>query len=103
MEGPSGSILNVNLDEIGIIPRAVRQIFDSTKDLESKGWKYELEVSILEIYNEIIRDLLDDWNTDKKHEIKHNPKDNTTLITDLMTGKHSNLTDHFRFLIRSSE
>jgi kinesin family member C1 len=102
MEGPSGSILNGNIGESGIIPRAVQQIFESTKDLESKGWRYELEVSILEIYNEAIRDLLDDGNAGKKHEIKHNPKDHTTLITDLTTGKHSNLTGRLHFLIGSS-
>ncbi|CAM9572201.1 unnamed protein product, partial [Phaeothamnion confervicola] len=42
----------------GIIPRAVEQILACVADLQADGWRYQLRVSFLEIYNEEIRDLL---------------------------------------------
>ncbi|XP_060069856.1 carboxy-terminal kinesin 2-like [Ylistrum balloti] len=54
----------------GMIPRSVIQIFESIKELESKGWKYSMEASFLEIYNETIRDLLGNGKDDVKHDIK---------------------------------
>lgn len=56
-------------EQVGIIPRTITKIFEETKGLEDKGWKYKLEASFLEIYNEEIRDLL---ATEKglKYEIK---------------------------------
>lgn len=53
----------------GMIPRSVIQIFETIKELETKGWKYNMEASFLEIYNETIRDLLGN-DKDVKHEIK---------------------------------
>lgn len=88
MEGPPGSIPKGDLGEIGIIPRAVNKIFDSMKDLESRGWRYEIEVSFLEIYNESIRDLLGEAGTNKRHEIKHDPHNDATSVTDLSRSKN---------------
>ncbi|KAK3875436.1 hypothetical protein Pcinc_019693 [Petrolisthes cinctipes] len=42
----------------GMIPRTVKHIFSTMKQLEDKGWSYKAETSFLEIYNETIRDLL---------------------------------------------
>jgi kinesin family protein C1 len=43
----------------GIIPRAMRQIFDSSRRLtEAHGWEFSMQASMLEIYNEEYRDLL---------------------------------------------
>ncbi|KAH6765278.1 kinesin 2 [Perilla frutescens var. frutescens] len=42
----------------GLIPRALRKIFDARSILETQGWKCEVDVSILETYNETIRDLI---------------------------------------------
>ncbi|KAI0232346.1 Carboxy-terminal kinesin 2 [Lamellibrachia satsuma] len=55
---------------MGMIPRAVEQIFKSAADLKDKGWRYEVEVSFLEIYNETIRDLLGNGRDNVKHEIR---------------------------------
>lgn len=42
----------------GVIPRAMQQVGIYKKELEAKGWDYQMEVSFIEIYNETIRDLL---------------------------------------------
>lgn len=49
--------------------------------MKSKGW--ELEGQFLEIYNETIKDLLDQTQQSKKHEIKHDAKTTHTRVTNL--------------------
>jgi len=67
----------------GIISRAIEKVGEYKAELEAQGWKYEMRVSFLEIYNETIRDLLRDEEIgEKKHEIKVNP-DGSRLVTDL--------------------
>ncbi|KAK9209530.1 hypothetical protein WN944_001897 [Citrus x changshan-huyou] len=75
----------------GLIPRSLEQIFQTRQSLLSQGWKYEMQVSMLEIYNETIRDLLS-TNRDasrlenacngKQYAIKHDANGNTH-VTDL--------------------
>ncbi|XP_011635718.1 protein claret segregational [Pogonomyrmex barbatus] len=62
MEGEYG------LQTEGMIPRTVRHIFKEMKQFELLGWKYRIEASFLEIYNEHIVDLLDSQL--KTHEIR---------------------------------
>jgi len=49
--GPNGELP----PEAGVIPRAVKQIFDT---LESQNAEYSVKVTFLELYNEEITDLL---------------------------------------------
>lgn len=57
---------------MGMIPRAVNEVFRAAETLRDKGWKYKLEGQFLEIYNETINDLLGKGEFDKKkHDIKH--------------------------------
>ncbi|KAG9312796.1 kinesin-domain-containing protein [Chiua virens] len=57
---------------IGMIPRAVDEVFRAADVLKNKGWEYSMEGQFLEIYNETINDLLGKGEFDKKkHEIKH--------------------------------
>ncbi|XP_019090165.1 PREDICTED: kinesin-like protein KIN-14D [Camelina sativa] len=45
-------------EQKGLIPRSLEQIFKTSQSLRAQGWKYKMQVSMLEIYNESIRDLL---------------------------------------------
>lgn len=70
-------------ETVGMIPRAVDQVFQVTEELKSKGWEYTLEGQFLEIYNETINDLLGKGEFDKKkHEIKH--EKGSTRVTDVV-------------------
>ncbi|XP_057992396.1 kinesin-like protein KIN-14N isoform X2 [Hevea brasiliensis] len=80
-----------NPEQKGLIPRSLEQIFQTRQSLLSQGWKYEMQVSMLEIYNETIRDLLstnrDPSRTEngpsaKQYAIKHDANGNT-LVSDL--------------------
>ena len=71
----------------GMIPLAVSQIYDTAKALEEKGWTYKMEGSFIEVYNEVLNDLLGkaDELDKKKHEIKHDMAKGKTTITDITT------------------
>ncbi|XP_070574041.1 kinesin-like protein KIFC3 isoform X3 [Ptychodera flava] len=62
MEGPA--------DDLGINQRALQLLFDEREDRE-KEWDYVITVSIMEIYNEMLRDLLSNDPT-YKMDIKMN-------------------------------
>ena len=71
----------------GMIPRAVSQIYSTAQSLEEKGWKYSMEGSFIEVYNENLNDLLgraEDLDK-KKHEIRHDMLKCKTDITGIKT------------------
>lgn len=82
----SGKTFTMSSDD-GMIPRALRQIYSTSKELESRGWKYTMEGSFVEVYNEELRDLLgkEGDNGPKKHEIRHDMTTCETTITDVTT------------------
>jgi kinesin family protein C1 len=82
MEGP----LSATAESMGMIPRSVQQIYESSKALEDKGWTYQIEGQYVEIYNETVNDLLGNNGLagGKKHEIRHG-KNGKTTITDITT------------------
>ncbi|KAK8626512.1 hypothetical protein V6N13_134155 [Hibiscus sabdariffa] len=88
------------LDEKGLIPRSLEQIFQTTQALQRQGWRYEMQVSMLEIYNETIRDLISiNWDSSrtengvagKQYMIKHDANGNTQVsdltIVDVRSSK----------------
>ncbi|TPX40703.1 hypothetical protein SeLEV6574_g06469 [Synchytrium endobioticum] len=84
MEGPDHGLEDEK--SMGMIPRAVLQIFESAETLEEKGWAYSMEAQFMEIYNETIRDLLAPKHDDnRKHEIKHDNATGRTSVTDMTT------------------
>ncbi len=51
--------------EMGVIPRALDQIFEQVKAEESVySFTYDINVSFIQIYLEMIQDLLDPENAD---------------------------------------
>ncbi|KAK9674386.1 hypothetical protein RND81_12G229300 [Saponaria officinalis] len=80
----------------GLIPRSLEQIFATRQSLQSQGWKYELQVSMLEIYNETIRDLLStsksgvtENTSGKQYTIKHDVNGNTHVSDLTIIDVHS--------------
>jgi len=37
-----------------MIPRAIDMIFNVSKQLRDRGWKYEMEGTFLEVYNDVV-------------------------------------------------
>ncbi|KAK7519239.1 kinesin motor domain protein [Phyllosticta citriasiana] len=67
----------------GMIPLAVQQIYNTAQDLEEKGWLYKMEGQFVEVYNEVLNDLLgkaEEFDK-KKHEIRHDAQKKSTEIT----------------------
>ena len=70
-----GSWLSQTDDEMGIMPRAVQQLFEIiTAD---RSHEYTIRVSYIEIYKEELRDLLDVDNVSKDLRIREDDKGNT--------------------------
>ena len=82
----SGKTFTMSADD-GMIPRAVHQIYNTAQSLEEKGWKYSMEGSFVEVYNENLNDLLgkSEEFDKKKHEIRHDMQKCKTTITDITT------------------
>ncbi|KAJ8763663.1 hypothetical protein K2173_003135 [Erythroxylum novogranatense] len=85
-------------DEKGLIPRSLEQIFQTRQSLQLQGWKYEMQVSMLEIYNETIRDLLstnrdpirtENGSSGKQYAIKHDANGNTHVSDLTVVDVHS--------------
>ncbi|KAK7846158.1 kinesin-like protein kin-14n [Quercus suber] len=86
-------------EQKGLIPRSLEQIFQTRQALKAQGWRYEMQVSMLEIYNETIRDLLstnrssstDNGVAGKQYAIKHDGNGNTHVsdltILDVRSAK----------------
>lgn len=77
----SGKTYTMSADD-GMIPRALRMIYNNTQELEDRGWKYSMTGSFVEVYNESLNDLLGAVE-DKKLEIKHDMQNSETTITNV--------------------
>lgn len=82
----SGKTYTMSSDD-GMIPLAVRQIYETASTLEEKGWKYTMEGNFVEVYNENLNDLLGKAEEidKKKLEIRHDMQRCKTTITDATT------------------
>lgn len=78
-----------NGSNLGMVPRSVRQIFESAKKMEEDHWEFRLRASFLEIYNDCVRDLLNDSSAVSK---KKGKEENHKIIFDLET-KMSTVVD----------
>ncbi|KAF2465728.1 carboxy-terminal kinesin 2 [Lindgomyces ingoldianus] len=71
----------------GMIPRATAQIYSEATRLEEKGWRYKMEGSFVEVYNETYNDLLgrsEDLDK-KKLEVRHDTVKKTTTLENAVT------------------
>ncbi|CAK0755957.1 hypothetical protein CVIRNUC_002414 [Coccomyxa viridis] len=70
-------------ENMGLIPRAVEQLFTSATQLEaSQGWSFQMKASMLEVYNEEIKDLLGKGPpAGKKHTVSHSDKTGCTTVS----------------------
>ncbi|MBA0811876.1 hypothetical protein Gohar_025890, partial [Gossypium harknessii] len=92
-------------EQKGLIPRSLEQIFQSSQALREQGWKYKMQASMLEIYNETIRDLLSNNRSSgsdstrpensvsgKQYTIKHDANGNT-YVSDLTIVDVSSISE----------
>ncbi|CAG9585369.1 unnamed protein product [Danaus chrysippus] len=94
MEGGNGA------EKYGIIPRAIDMIFDCMVDLKRMGWELSIKASFLEIYNEIIYDLLNSSKDQESHEIKMvNSKCSDLYVSNLKEEEVKSSHDFIRLLI----
>jgi len=61
----------------GIVARAMEQILAKVAALRRQSWEYNVEVSVLEVYNETLRDLL---APDNKLEMKLDEKNKVEML-----------------------
>lgn len=94
MEGGCGT------EQYGIIPRAFNMIFTCMEDLKRMGWQLTIRASFLEIYNEIIYDLLNSSKDQVTHEIKMvNSKGTDVYVSNLKEEEVKNSHDFIRLMI----
>ncbi|KAF1847582.1 kinesin-domain-containing protein [Cucurbitaria berberidis CBS 394.84] len=93
--GQTGSGKTYTMSSIdGMIPRATAQIWDEAQRLQEKGWRYSMEGSFIEVYNETYNDLLgrsEDLDK-KKVEVRHDTAKKQTLLENavsvMLDGPH---------------
>ncbi|KAE8244963.1 hypothetical protein A4X13_0g6151 [Tilletia indica] len=107
LEGPSSEsysdLSNLSADA-GMIPRAVQMLWQASEALKDKGWTYNFEGSILEIYCDGINDLLGKESFDKAHhEIKHDAKTGRTTVTDTVTVALKSPEEVFKLLEKAKK
>jgi hypothetical protein len=90
MMGSEGGV-GCDGESSGVIPRAIRQVFSNCATLEAQGWSFNLVACFLEIYNDVLRDLIvphssktkkdKDGKDDEKLDIHHENGD--TVVKNL--------------------
>lgn len=99
----NGSELTPTADSgAGLIPRAVQMLFATAESLKDKGWTYDFEGGMLEIYNETIHDLLGKGSLESapKHEVKH--EKGRTTVSDAVVLPLTSPSQVFSLLSKAS-
>lgn len=94
MEGGCGS------EQYGIIPRAFNFMFTCMEDLKRMGWQLNITASFLEIYNEVIYDLLNSCKDQLSHDIKMvNSKGTDLYVSNLKEEEVKSSHDFIKLMI----
>ncbi|XP_047988370.1 protein claret segregational [Leguminivora glycinivorella] len=94
MEGGCGP------DQYGIIPRAFNFMFTCMEDLKRMGWQLTIKASFLEIYNEVIYDLLNSCKDQLSHDIKMvNSKGTDLYVSNLKEEEVKSSHDFIKLMI----
>uniref|UniRef100_A0A1A9VDP2 Kinesin-like protein n=1 Tax=Glossina austeni TaxID=7395 RepID=A0A1A9VDP2_GLOAU len=100
--GQTGSGKTFTMDgttaNLGVIPRTVDLLFDSIKAYRNLGWQYEIKVQFLEIYNEVLYDLLD--NEPKEMEIRMTKNNKNDIYVSNITQETVDNADRLRELMK---
>ncbi|XP_017141753.1 protein claret segregational [Drosophila miranda] len=78
-------------DGVGVIPRTVDLLFDSIKGYRNLGWEYEIKATFLEIYNEVLYDLLSNEQKDMEIRMAKNNKNDiyvSNITEETVTDPH---------------
>nr|CAI5833607.1 unnamed protein product [Callosobruchus analis] len=94
--GKTYTMLGEDCGNEGVIPRTVELIFRTIEALKKTNWEYEVHASVLEIYNENLRDLLSP-TANQNMEIRHNCGKETT-VTNLTIEKVRSADDLQRLM-----
>ena len=88
-------------EERGIIPRAVEMLFQEIEELQKHGWDFNSQVAAMEVYNNTVRDLLQNnmengktENVIPKSVNVNKPKDVLKLL-DEASARRINLATHY--------
>ncbi|NXT19308.1 KIF27 protein, partial [Syrrhaptes paradoxus] len=73
-----GHIAPVAVDEKGIIPRAIQELFQHIS--ENRNIDFHVKVSYIEVYKEELRDLLELESSVKELHIREDEKGNTVIV-----------------------
>ncbi|XP_063531550.1 protein claret segregational [Cydia strobilella] len=94
MEGGCG------IHQYGIIPRAFNFMFTCMEDLKRMGWQLTIKASFLEIYNEVIYDLLNSCKDQVSHDIKMvNSKGTDLYVSNLKEEEVKSSHDFIKLMI----
>ncbi|KAI0219309.1 hypothetical protein LSAT2_029120 [Lamellibrachia satsuma] len=94
-----GNIASQTEEEFGIIPRAVKQIFDTIQMNPSRD--YLVKISYVEIYKEELRDLLDLETSNRDLHVREDEHGNT-LITGAMEVECQTMEEVMSYLEQGS-
>ncbi|XP_017020461.1 protein claret segregational [Drosophila kikkawai] len=88
-------------DSVGVIPRTVDLLFDSIRGYRNLGWEYEIKATFLEIYNEVLYDLLS--NEQKDMEIRMAKNNKNDIYVSNITEETVVDPNHLRQLMHTAK
>ncbi|XP_068157739.1 protein claret segregational [Drosophila tropicalis] len=88
-------------DSVGVIPRTVDLLFDSINSYKNMGWEYEIRATFLEIYNEVLYDLLS--NEAKDMEIRMAKNNKNDIYVSNITEECVRDPAHLRHLMATAK